>query len=342
MAPPRRFRNSPSQNPALTFPQEDVTDYKGKVIFKARTEDYLDLVEAGFDLAQSAANKIGTGQTGFGTGQIDPGLASAANNQTRQRQIEALKGQRAEAIRSIKRSHPGGRVTLYMPTTLQFSDRVEYTNIDLGMVGGSAVSALRENGSVRGLLSQIMEQGVDAAGSLYDLATGGALPTEAAQVGAVRAAGALPFFGKEVQGAVSTEAGVAMNPNRRSSLQGVGIRRFQFTFKLIPTSKKEAEEITRIIEFFRLRMYPSTIGNIDAATRISAAYRFPSKFDIVMKYDTKEVATKVLPCFLESFNAVYNPSSMAFHSDGNFQETDITLSFIEERALTQEDIREGY
>ena len=44
---PTRFRNSPSQNPALTFPQDDVTDYKGKVIFKARTEDYLDLVEAG-------------------------------------------------------------------------------------------------------------------------------------------------------------------------------------------------------------------------------------------------------------------------------------------------------
>ena len=341
MALPTRFRNSPSQNPALTFPQDDVTDYKGKVIFKARTEDYLDLVEAGFDILQSSLETTQAAAAGFGAGQVDPSLQRAAV-QTRQREIEALRGQRAEAIRSIKRSHPGGRVTLYMPTTLQFSDRVEYTNIDLGSVGGAAVSALREGGSARGLINQIIDQGVDAAGSIYDLATGGALPTEAAQIGAVRGAKAVPFFGQEIQGAVSTEAGVAMNPNRRSSLQGVGIRRFQFTFKMIPTSRAEAEEIKRIIEFFRLRMYPSTIGNIDAASRISAAYRFPSKFDIVLKYANKEVATKILPCFLESFNAVYNSNSMSFHSDGNFQETDITLAFIEERALTQEDIREGY
>ncbi len=41
------------------------------------------------------------------------------------------------------------------------------------------------------------------------------------------------------------------------------------------------------------------------------------------------------------FDTNYNPNSMSFHTDGEFQETDLSLSFVEERALRRQDIVKG-
>ena len=80
-------------------------------------------------------------------------------------------------------------------------------------------------------------------------------------------------------------------------------------------------------------MYPET-----SSEGLQAALKFPSKFSIELRYGKKKVATGILPCFLETVDVAYNPSNMGFHEDGNFQETDISLSFVEERALTKRDI----
>jgi hypothetical protein len=60
-----------------------------------------------------------------------------------------------------------------------------------------------------------------------------------------------------------------------------------------------------------------------------------------MFYNEKGVATKILPCYLESVNTVYNNTSMGMHSDGSFQEVDITLNFREARTLHRKDIIDG-
>lgn len=103
---------------------------------------------------------------------------------------------------------------------------------------------------------------------------------------------------------------------------------------------------------------------------MSAGLNYPAKFDIKMYYivdgdpsrgtetwnrtsdemdtytgskakrlKTKRVGTEILPCFLESFEAVYNPQSMSFHPDGSPSEVDISMTFIEERALNSGDIQ---
>ena len=152
----------------------------------------------------------------------------------------------------------------------------------------------------------------------------------AAQIASLRLAKGLS---PELQGAVETSTGISMNPNRRSSLRGVGVRQFRFAFKMIPTSQREAEEVKSIVQFFREEMYPDTSNE-----GIDLALRFPSKFRIKMFYANKRIATKILPSFLANVDVSYNSTGMSFHSDGNFQETDISLSFIEERALTKKDI----
>lgn len=312
-------------NPKHTFPIDNELDYRGRVVFRARTEDYLDLVDAGHTVYQSFASKD----------NVDPPQRRAEEQRFR----AEINRQREQ----IKRTHPGGSVTMYMPQTLQFSDRIEYTNVDLGIVGGTALAGLQNNERAAQVVQNAIKSGtVGAIESIADINSTG-LATEGAQLGAARLAAAVPFAGEELSGAVQVSSGVAVNPNRRSTMRGVGIRRFQFTFKMIPTSQREAIEIENIIDFFRTRMYPSTIAQIESTSNISAGLRFPSKFEIKLKYnDVEKKKLKILPCFLESFNAVYNPNSMSFHSDGRFQETDITMAFLEERALTQEDILKGY
>ena len=126
------------------------------------------------------------------------------------------------------------------------------------------------------------------------------------------------------------------------------------------------EKIKKIIYMFRSRMYPrltddskvispevggltSTANDILNFEGMSAGLNYPAKWDIEMSYYTQaditaenerwvRVGTEILPCFLESFEAVYNPNSMSFHSDGSPSEVDISINYVEERAMNANDI----
>jgi len=41
-------------------------------------------------------------------------------------------------------------------------------------------------------------------------------------------------------------------------------------------------------------------------------------------------------------NTVYNPNGMGFFEDGNFTETDVTMTFREGETLNKEKVREGF
>lgn len=297
------------------FPLNNQDDYKGRIIFTAYDEDYQTIQQTGF--------------------QIFEQLASEEQQQT-ERDFRGNNPSISTVSSGVSTRLPERSVQLFLPTTLQFADRVEYTNVDLGIVGSAAALAIQRGESGAAIARQIMSQSLPSFESISQAVQEG-LTGEAAQVAALRIAGRI---NSEVQGAIETSTGIALNPNRRSTLRGIGIRRFQFTFKMIPTSQEEAREIGNIIRFFRTEMYPESKAL--PGTSIQAALKFPAKFRIKMKYGSKTVATGILPCFLESVNTTYNPNAMAFHTDGEFQETDITLAFMEERALTKSDIEGGF
>jgi hypothetical protein len=102
---------------------------------------------------------------------------------------------------------------------------------------------------------------------------------------------------------------------------------------MISNSHEEAEEIKEIVKWFRSNMYPE-----DTTAGVSYAYKFPAPFLIRMAYDNKDVATKLLPCYLEDISVGYNSSTMGMHTDGNFIETDLQVSFVETRALRKNEI----
>jgi hypothetical protein len=306
-------------------------EYKGRITFSAYKEDTKNLVDAalslntGIQVAASQASSINQARLSGSIVQQSTAGFIGTNLTTAPRTPAKIKT---------------GSISLYLPTSLQFADAISYGDVDLGSLGGAAAAALKANNNDISI-GKMGAAALDATGTMaLDLWKGltGGDAGAAAQIAVMRLAKGI---NSEIGNAIETETQIIVNPNKRSTLRGVALRRFNFTFKLIPTSKLEADEITGIIKFFREEMYPVSEIALGAAN-VSLALRFPSKFNIAISYDGKKIATDILPSFLENINVIYNPNAMAFHADGNFQETNITLNFVEERALSKSDIEKGF
>ena len=154
----------------------------------------------------------------------------------------------------------------------------------------------------------------------------------------VRFAAIIDKDGEKIAGGAKSALRVTANPNSRSLFRSVAIRKFSYSFKLIASSPEEAEQIKNIVKFFRKNMYPTE----KLFSEVSYAYVYPAPFLIRMTYKNKDIATKILPAYLEDVSVTYNASSMGIHEDGNFTETDIQVTFTEARALKKEEIESGY
>ena len=310
------------------FPIKNEIDYKGRITFKAYKEEHQTIGQLAGTVVDEVVDLRG-----------DPALAAAANDAAARAMFVGSTSylKTAQPIGPIK--HNAGTVSLYLPTAIQIADSLEYANVDLGTIGGLAAAGMQKGGrlNAKAFLGDAFDKLLEDGSTLWDMMKSGGT-SEGGQIAALKLARGM---NSEVAGAIETTTGIAINPNRRSTFRGVGIRRFQFTFKLQPTSPKEASAIRGIIKFFRKEMYPITKAALLGDRVLSAAYEFPSKFEIRMNYGGYKVATGLLPCFLENVNVVYNQQAMSFHKDGEPQSTDITLSFMEERALSRSDIEGG-
>ena len=230
------------------FPINDQTDYKGRITFIARQTEvrplgntFKGLIGIEGDTSKAVATRLGRGE------QAARALASKA-----ERKIQDAAARGSDNLRTYSASIPqrigsGRKCVLYLPSSIQFQDRVEYSNVDLGIVGAAAARGLESGVSGSQILKAIGGVAFPDFQSIQDAFNNG-LQQEGAQVAALRLAGNIS---SGVQGAIETTTGIALNPNRRSTLKGVGLRQFRFAFKLIPTSEQEANEIEAIIKFFR-------------------------------------------------------------------------------------------
>jgi len=224
----------------------------------------------------------------------------------------------------------GDRCTLFLPQAITFQDGVVFDEFSLGRVGGSTEAALQNGQNIMNAAGEGLQQNISAITDLFNTAPTG----DIARLATSRLA---RLGGEQLQGGVSSALRVTTNPNKRLLFKEVNIREFSFNFKLIPSSREEAEMITQIIKFFRENLYPEEFS----IEGIPIGYRFPNQFDIRMYHDRRVVATKLLRSYLVSMQTTYNPSSMGFFEDGNFTETEITLNFREERALTKSQVSSG-
>lgn len=319
----------------LRYPLEDQDDYKGRISFIAKQEEGVTIQSQLVDklLNPNINNpepETSSDQAKAGQGKRD------AKKQQQENIRSAIKGVNLPQQQKLPSYIGSGRkCVLYLPNTIQFQDAVSYSNIDLGLLGGVAEAALNSGATGREALGAL----ANAATSIFTAdglveAFNSGLQSQGAQVAALRLARRL---NTDVAGAITTTTGIALNPNKRAALQGPNLRTFRFSFKMIPTTHEEAEEIKAIVQFFREEMHPENVRELG----INSALRYPSKFFIKMTYNGKKVAHNILPSFLTDVTVVYNASGMSFHKDGNFQETDLSLAFTEERTLNKRDVALG-
>ena len=223
----------------------------------------------------------------------------------------------------------GAPITLYMPQAIQFADVAIYNQLALGQLGAVTEAAL--NAGAGGLSA--VGAGIMGIGSQLLGNPGAAANSALARAGV---AGMVASVNAQVGGAFRRATQTTLNPNQRTLFEHPNIREFSFTFQLIPTSKKEAEAIQKIVRKFRTEMYPTQI--VAGDTGVAVGYEFPNKFEITLKHNGKQIpGTEMLPCYLRGVNVTYNPTQMGMYEDGSFNETTLTLNFVEERALHKGD-----
>lgn len=314
----------------LEYPLNNPDDYNGRLRFTVLKEEPTNL-QSVLDFANNSV------EAEIENATEEDAQESKAEIQRKREELRGKLKNQVIAGKKSPRAFPGKSVVdIYMPMGLQFRDNVAYENMDLGAVGAGAEAGLS---SGVGALKGMIEAGTKSLASGLTGAAGDGLTA----LGVVKLASMVPGLGDEAGAAAKLAGQVTTNPNTRVLFKQVNMREFAFTFKFIPSSQKEAEEVKQIIKHFRSELYPEDILlPLSNQTSISVGYKFPNKFRIDVLYDGQHVATKIKPCFLRDVSVTYNNTSMSMHSDGNFSEIEMSLSFQETRTLNKKDIEEGY
>jgi hypothetical protein len=335
-----------SEGQSLKYPLDNQTDYRAKVIFtllgdeptgvnsggikSARTDSQSKLSEIEKQRAEleneSQQDNITSSQYTERKNALDDEIKALTS------QIEVFDAANNSSETSSRIGLFGTSVELYLPAGLQFRDNVTYENFDLGGAGAAMEGGL-------GFASSMMK----GVGSFVTNITGGG-GADLAKLAAIQLSGKAGSFASEIQAVQKLSGGVTLNPNSRVLFKQPNIRDFVFTFKFVANSATEAEQVNQIIKFFRTELYPDEITANVGNTSVSLGYRFPNKFNIAFVYDDTPIPglAKLLPCYLRDVSTTYNASQMAMHSDGNFMEIDMTVSFQETKALVRKQIEGGF
>jgi hypothetical protein len=128
------------------------------------------------------------------------------------------------------------------------------------------------------------------------------------------------------------------------AFKGINKRSFQYTFKMIPRSAREAEEIKKIVHAFKFNMLPEFEGG-DLQGR---SFIVPNTFDIEYMYNgnRNQFLHKISTCVLESMNVTYGGDRYKTYtatSEGAPPvETSISLNFKEMEMITRERVEDGF
>ena len=219
-----------------------------------------------------------------------------------------------------------------MPLSFQVNDGFDYSSASLGLGGAAAAAAMNSGGSIA---NSVMESLKNGAQSVFDLFKTGTV----SRVAAVRGSQAVPIIPDAVKSAIAITARVTMNPNIRTQFNGVSVREFNFTFKFLPKSPQESQEVSRIVKFFRFHAYPL---EMPYGQPYSIAFDYPNMFKVRLLSEVggmfRNVGTPIKLCYLKTVSTTYNPTSAVLHPDGSPTEVDLTLTFTEYKPLSRYDV----
>lgn len=334
----------PYKKGPLKYPIENQDEFQSKISFQAvkvDTREQLESLISGVK-TESTNAKIAGGAGNAGSGA----QADQLNEEQQQRQGKLLKeNARTTSLSKLNTEFiEGAKVDMYIPIGIQFADRLSYATPDLGITGAAVQAGAQAGLGILGAAGAAGSQLTQGLGDLFNIATGNisSLGADAATRAIARAVNFIP-------GTTGTafEIGlrVTATPNTRAAFQNVGIRRFTFDFKFIPTSASEANEVENIIYMFRHHAYPEQTGD---EVGIPFAYRYPDMFKIKLMYNKAQasggrsfrpIGQQIKLCYLEGVNVTYNGTNSSYHRDGTPVETNMSLNFVEYRTIHRGDLK---
>ena len=229
-----------------------------------------------------------------------------------------------------RRSAPSGRtigtVTLPIPGGISDANACNWGDDSMGPLqlagAGIALRALNtsENipGGMSGVLGNLKNQIVDNNPVIKDA------------IGTATAAAAV---GSNINALLSRTQGMILNPNLELLFQAPTLRPFTFQFKMSPRSSKEAEEIVKIIRFFKQGMAP-----IREESRLFLKTPHTFKIKYVQLGEESKFLNKFKECALLSCSVQYTPEgNYAPYEDGAMSSYQMSLQFKELEPVYNDD-----
>lgn len=319
--------------------------YKGETTQKlgssmpnlANLEKGLNALGSGF-ITQAVSGISGI-FNGITSGGLDQNSAISAYNKTSDLIKDPL-GKIGSGIKDIYSiiTSPGSvspveSASLYTPDSVSLGQLVSYSSINktdaLGNLGlgaetiaqGSSIAEQIQNGSAKqSLMGSTFNNPMVAEG----IGKGG------------QSVGAL---GKGASEMTLAKAGFAKNPQLEVIFKQVEFRTYQFNFTFTPKNAQEAQEVKKIIKFFRKHQLPEL--DQGGAGRY---FVLPSFFQLEHFYQgsSNDNLHKFAPCVLTSIFIDYAPNGWVTYEDAFPVQTSMILAFQEIEIMTKERIEQGY
>ena len=210
-------------------------------------------------------------------------------------------------------------IALYMPAQLNMSQKAGYGEAEIGVAVANVMAgydAVQSDASFNELAKRFIGQGENI---VKDMATG---ILDAAATGA--------------KAARDISQGRVRNNRSEMLFEGIDRRSFAFTFKMLPTSAEEAQDIEDIVTAFRYHAMPE----IDGSDPTGRTMTIPSTFDI--EYHPNTHLHKISTSVLESVDIQYGGERVQFFTDDQPVETQLTLNFKELEIITKKRIMDGF
>lgn len=221
------------------------------------------------------------------------------------------------------------KVFLPMPPGLEISDSMQYDTINLGQIGDVVTKAI--SAATKTNAPGKADQAITAGAKAGYAAIKDKIESGNAAVLAQIAAAKLPVVGDEARRLVDFGTRQVIAPNSNTAFSNSNIRSFSFKFKMVARSAADSQQIKKIVNLFREKMYPEGANS-------NLILEYPGTWYI--SFLGNESARNVwIPAIYESyltaFSSAYNSSTNMFHADDSPVEVDVTMSFQEVKALNR-------
>jgi len=232
-----------------------------------------------------------------------------------------------------------GQIIMYVPVGIQETLQNSWTGAEMGAMKTleKAVDIITGEGDVAEKVEAIASEAMNVGTELIGKVAGQkmAIPGMEGYLLKRGLGGAIGIEGAE-------QKNLAKNPHFEILYDKPSQRTFSFDFKMVPRNVSEAHAIQQIVRTFKAYSSPSLTGKEQGKFGpYSRFYTYPALFQI--EYWNADKLHKLLPCALTNITVNYSGSGTpGTYRDGSPIQTDMTLTFAEERLISREDVFAGY